>query len=150
MNRVAVATTRTWSRHLDYRRRRETVPPTVAIATANPEDSIIARAASHIVPILPTNECTFSRYGVSDIQGEKGYVHAYVKPWNDVKAANLYECAEQNIQGKERVAMSVPPRGATGNCSLLRAKLITDIRMMQATGPRDKPGYEHPIVTSSR
>uniref|UniRef100_A0A183F841 MAP7 domain containing 2 n=1 Tax=Heligmosomoides polygyrus TaxID=6339 RepID=A0A183F841_HELPZ len=50
MSRVAVATTRTWSRHLDYRRRRETVPPTVAIATANPEDSIIARTASHIVP----------------------------------------------------------------------------------------------------
>ncbi|VDP41292.1 unnamed protein product [Heligmosomoides polygyrus] len=51
MSRVAVATTRTWSRHLDYRRRRETVPPTVAIATTNPEDSIIARTASHIVPV---------------------------------------------------------------------------------------------------
>ncbi|VDO23047.1 unnamed protein product [Heligmosomoides polygyrus] len=31
------------------------------------------------------------------------------------------------------VAMSVPPRGATGNCFLLRAELNTDIRM-QATG----------------
>ncbi|VDO99298.1 unnamed protein product [Heligmosomoides polygyrus] len=41
--------------------------------------------------------------------------------------------------------MSVPPRGATGNCSLFRAELNTDTRM-QATAPSDsrralaKPG----------
>ncbi|VDP34871.1 unnamed protein product [Heligmosomoides polygyrus] len=40
------------------------------------------------------------------------------------------------------VAMSVPPRGATGNCLLLRAEPNTDIRM-QATGPSDRPAYEH-------
>ncbi|VDO81668.1 unnamed protein product [Heligmosomoides polygyrus] len=43
--------------------------------------------------------------------------------------------------------MSVPPRGATGNCSLLRAELITDTRM-QATGPSDRPAYERAHVTS--
>ncbi|VDO68760.1 unnamed protein product [Heligmosomoides polygyrus] len=41
------------------------------------------------------------------------------------------------------VAMSVPPRCATGNCSPLRAKLITDIRV-QATGPSDRPAYGDP------
>ncbi|VDO19305.1 unnamed protein product [Heligmosomoides polygyrus] len=42
--------------------------------------------------------------------------------------------------------MSAPPRGATGNCSLLRAELITDTRM-QATGPSDsdRPAYEQPM-----
>ncbi|VDP11076.1 unnamed protein product [Heligmosomoides polygyrus] len=34
--------------------------------------------------------------------------------------------------------MSVPPRCVTGNCSLLQAKLITDIRV-QATGPSVRP-----------
>ncbi|VDO91860.1 unnamed protein product [Heligmosomoides polygyrus] len=42
--------------------------------------------------------------------------------------------------------MSVSPRGATGNCLLLRAEPNTDIRM-QATGPSDRPAYEH-FVTS--
>ncbi|VDO31640.1 unnamed protein product [Heligmosomoides polygyrus] len=38
-----------------HRRRRETVPPTVAILTTNRvEDSIIMRTASHIVPVNRT------------------------------------------------------------------------------------------------
>ncbi|VDP10495.1 unnamed protein product [Heligmosomoides polygyrus] len=41
------------------------------------------------------------------------------------------------------VAMSVPPCGATGNCPLLRAEPNTDTRV-QATGPCDRPVYEHP------
>ncbi|VDO79975.1 unnamed protein product [Heligmosomoides polygyrus] len=41
------------------------------------------------------------------------------------------------------VTMCVPPLGATGNCSFLRAKPNTDIRM-QATGPCDRPAYEDP------
>ncbi|VDO60200.1 unnamed protein product [Heligmosomoides polygyrus] len=45
------------------------------------------------------------------------------------------------------VAMSVPPRGAIGICSLLRAKPNTDIRI-QATGPGDRPAYEKPNVIS--
>ncbi|VDO61439.1 unnamed protein product [Heligmosomoides polygyrus] len=42
------------------------------------------------------------------------------------------------------VVMSVPPRGATGNCSLLQAELNTATRM-QATGPCDKLAYEQPM-----
>ncbi|VDP24410.1 unnamed protein product [Heligmosomoides polygyrus] len=40
--------------------------------------------------------------------------------------------------------MSAAPRGATGNCSLPRAELITDIRV-QATGPSDRPAYADPM-----
>ncbi|VDO96985.1 unnamed protein product [Heligmosomoides polygyrus] len=66
---------------------------------------------------------------------------------HDGGAAEGWTSASNKIlpsEGRTSVAMSVPPRGATGNCLLLRAEPITDNRM-QATGPSDRPANEDPV-----